>query len=213
MRIVKEPEILKFSEMKQTMMIALMLFLFSAGTMAQNNSKFGDDPRTVISTRPISLLLKQSNIQLEHAFASNISGGLAFTHFSGLNKGFKLDPFVRVYTGKGNNAPQGFYLQGKLSAGTHQGEIEKITTPINEVGEAIGEDIIESTTENLTAFGGGFGVGSQWFVGSKKNISLDLFGGLKRYKIVNNGNLVDNALFSLTRGWPVEMRFSVGFAF
>ncbi len=167
--------------------------------------------RTVISTRPLSLVFKQPNLKVEHAFGRNISAGGELTYFTGLNSGIKVDPFVRLYMDKHNNAPQGFYMQGKFSYGSHEKEVGDIEIDSDEI--TTGDNPISfNNDKRFSAWGGGFGLGSQWFVGASDNLSIDLFAGLKRYK-ATNGGAVDNTLFNWTRNWPVEMRFSVGYAF
>ena len=158
---------------------------------------------TVISTRPLSMVALQPNIKVEQKFGTNVSGGAELTVFTKVNEGFRIDPFVRFYTNKAGIAPQGFYLQGKLSYGNHQEELGDVALPGTESGKS----------ENFNAAGGGFGVGSQWFVGANNNLSIDLYGGVRRYKPVSVNNEVDTAVFNLTRSWPAELRFSVGYAF
>ena len=170
-------------------------------TQAQNSQVNNiSENTTVISTRPISLITLQPNVKVEHAFGSNISGGAELTMFTKVNQGFRIDPFVRFYTNKKGVAPQGFYFQGKLSYGNHKEELENIID---------GDD---TEGDRFNAAGGGFGVGSQWFVGANDNFSIDIYGGLRRYKAIDL-NDVDTAVFKISRSFPTELRFSLGYAF
>lgn len=186
-----------------TMIAFALITLFgNTFTTQAQNSKLDNisENTTVISTRPISLITLQPNIKVEHAFGTNVSGGAELTMFTKINQGFRIDPFVRFYTNKKGVAPQGFYFQGKLSYGNHK----------EEIGEII--EGTETGGNRFNAAGGGFGIGSQWFVGANDNFSIDLYGGLRRYKALDSGEL-DTVVFKATRSFPTELRFSLGYAF
>lgn len=176
------------------------LFFVNAQNTLSNNST---EKTTVISTRPLSLVLLQPNVKVEQAFGTNFSGGVEATLFTQVNKGFRVDPFLRFYTNKKGDAPQGFYFQGKFSYGQHN--------------ELIDEDIITTGINNpqdkFNAIGGGFGIGSQWFAGANNNFSIDFYGGVRRYAPMDPDNQLETAAFKVVRGWPAELRFGLGYAF
>ncbi len=194
--------------MKNLVVIILAVTISGLSLFGQSVKK--DAPSTVISIRPLSMLFKQPNIKLEHAASSNLSIGGEATYFTGAYSGIKIDPFVRFYTNNSKAAPEGFYFQGKFSMGNHEAKLSDLTEQIEDQTD----DFIDlNSDKRFTALGGGFGVGHQWFAGADNNFSIDLFTGLKRYKPTQNGINIDKAIFGLTRGWPVEFKFSLGYAF
>jgi len=189
--------------MKKLMFSLLLLTGSLFFVNAQNTFSKDTKNKTVISTRPLSLVLLQPNLKVEQAFGTNFTGGAELTLFTKVNKGFRVDPFLRFYTNKSGAAPEGFYFQGKFSYGNHK--------------ELINEDIITTgvnkPTESFNAIGGGFGIGSQWFAGANNNFSIDFYGGVRRYAPIDPDNQIESAAFKVVRGWPAELRFGLGYAF
>lgn len=206
--------------MMKKIMLFLVFTMFSVvSVFGQTNKNYqsnykNSDNLNVISIRPLSMLFKQPNIKYERSVSPDISVGGELTYFTGLNSGLKIDPFVRFYTGQNSSAPQGFYLQGKAMYGNHKSETAVVKDAIDEVETEVGQDILDiNGDDRFSAWGAGFGVGSQWFVGANKNLSIDLYGGLKRYKASGNTFQAESIAFNTVRGWPVELKFSVGYAF
>jgi len=196
--------------MKKFFVFLFAILLTSISTFAQSTySGEPNDKRTVISTRPLSLIIKQPNIKIEHAFGPSFSAGGELTYFTGLNSGIKIDPFIRLYTGKNSLAPEGFYIQGKFSYGNHESETSNLTDQVDvEI-----EQINNLANERFDAIGGAFGVGHQWFTGKSQNLSIDFYGGVRRYAPTGGAFVGEKALFKATRSWPVELRFGIGYAF
>ncbi len=193
--------------MKKFFVFLFAILLTSISTFAQSTNSDTNDKRTVVSTRPLSLVMKQPSIKVEHAFGESFAAGAELTYFTGLNSGVKLDPFIRLYTGKHSLAPEGFYIQGKFSYGNHESEADNINDQV-EV-----EEIENLTNERFDAIGGAFGVGHQWFTGRGNNFSIDFYGGVRHYAPTSGAFSGEKALFKVTRGWPVELRFGIGYAF
>jgi len=191
-------------------LIVLILAVTISGISVFGQSTRANTPKAVISTRPLSMLFKQPNIKLEVATKNSLSFGGEATYFTGVYEGFKVDPFVRFYTSNKKTSPEGFYFQGKFSVGNHKSELTDI---VDEIEDQTGNVIDTNTDERFLALGGGFGMGHQFFAGSENNFSIDLFLGLKRYKPTQNGINIDKAVFGVTRGWPTEFKFSLGYAF
>jgi len=202
--------------MKNLIVLFFAIMLTGLSTLdAQNSNKYSNNSErnTVVTTRPLSLVMKQPNIKIEHAFGSSFAAGSEFTWLTGLNSGIRVDPFIRLYAGRESDAPEGFYLQGKFSYGNHESETDNLVDQV-ETGDVIDtEDIIGQTSDRFNALGGGFGVGHQWYTGKNRNLAIDFYGGVRRYAAVGNTFSAETALFKATRGWPVELRFGIGYAF
>ncbi len=192
--------------MKNLIWLSTILFgllIVSDTVVAQNRANSFDSKKTVFTVRPVSLLFQQPNIRFEHAFSRTASAGASLSYFTGLNDGLKVEPFARFYTSARSGAPEGFYFQAKALVGNHKKELEDLE----------GDILDTDSAERFTALGAGFGVGNQWLVGAGNNIVLDLYSGLKRYKPLGTDLSGDRFLFSTTRSFPLELRFSVGIAF
>ncbi len=209
--------------------VALMTMLISSDIFAQRNYKKApraDGNQTILSTRPLSLIVGQPNLKLEHGLSDNASVGTHLSYFTGLNDGLKADPFVRFFPGGNDLSPTGFYLQLKGSVGRHNKQLDIVRGDLVEqyADEIAPEDIDqfvdeliagEGETRNFTAAGGGLAAGYQWMLGKNENFVIDLYGGWKRYKAISYDHLGtgEKALFNTTRNIPVELGFQIGISF
>ncbi len=209
--------------------VALMTMLISSDIFAQrnnNNYQRTEGNTTLISTRPISLLVGQPNLKIEHGFSDNVSLGSHLSYFTGLNNGLKADPFVRFYPGSSDASPTGFYFQVKGSVGRHNKQLDVVRGDLLEQYaddiapddlDAYVDDLIaqEGEKRNFTAAGGGLAAGYQWMLGKNDNFVIDLYGGYKKYKAVSYDHLGtgEKALFNTTRNIPVEIGFQIGISF
>jgi hypothetical protein len=141
------------------------------------------------------------------------------THFRGyifFFNGAKIEPFVRVYFK--SNAPQGFFVQAKLSAGIYDANSFLFRglycySSSNGMFLCPGDPGYVKFDMWRYFFGGGVAAGYQFILGKQKRFAFDVFGGLQliipTHRIYNDESL---ALWMM-RGFPLETGFRLGWAF
>ena len=112
-------------------------------------------------------------LKYERVFHPHLSAGVLAAAYYGLYPGVQVSPFVRLYP---KAAPAGLYMQ--VQAGFYR---HSVTYTYNTAGP--GPPYTE--TERFSHSGVGAAVGYQWLLGRRKNIAVDVNGGLNVY---NTGN-------------------------
>lgn len=128
-------------------------------------------------------------LKYERVFVPHLSAGVLAAAYYGIYPGVQVSPFVRLY---GKPAPRGLY--GQVQAGFYR---HSVTYTYNTAGP--GPQYTE--TERFSHSGVGAAVGYQWLLGRRKNIAVDINGGLKVYNTGNAQNDRDlTTLYWFTEG-------------
>ena len=179
--------------------IAMIIAGSSMVSMAQTN---------VITLAPLGIVNK-FRVKYECKLTDNITVGAFANCYYGVYKGFRADPFIRIYTS--GKAPQGFYLQAKACIGSFSKNVQYSNSTDT-----------TSIKRTWLTYGGGMACGYQCLLGKSK-IPLDIMFGFAyspftapRSIIVNESklNTSDQILWGFTGpGSFLNASFEIGFAF
>ena len=180
-------------------LIVFMIAGSSMVSMAQTN---------VITLAPLGIVNK-FRVKYECKLTDNITVGAFANCYYGVYKGFRADPFIRIYTS--GKAPQGFYLQAKACIGSFSKNVQYSNSTDT-----------TSIKRTWLTYGGGMACGYQCLLGKSK-IPLDIMFGFAyspftapRSIIVNESklNTSDQILWGFTGpGSFLNASFEIGFAF
>ena len=135
-------------------------------------------------------LHNKAKLKYERVLAPNLSAGVLAAAYYGIYPGVQVSPFVRLYP---KAAPAGLYMQ--VQAGFYRHSV----TYTNGAGNPNGTGPL--STETFSHSGVGAAVGYQWLLGRRKNIAVDINGGLKVYNTGNAQNDRDlTTLYWFTEG-------------
>lgn len=136
-------------------------------------------------------LINKVRIKYENVLNENMTIGAYFNAYYVYFKGFRVDPFIRLYpTGK---APKGFYIQAKVLVGYFNSNLGYDYSYIKQIG---GKDttitLTETQNKNFSTYGGGLGVGYQFLIAKK--MPLDIFIGFQYSKFTAQQTIIHNNL-------------------
>ena len=130
--------------------------------------------KNVVGLSPLGLYEKVK-VKYERVLSSSLSVGAMVGAFHGDYPGVQLSPFVRYYFEEA--APRGWYVQAQVGVYHHR---RTYTTARDDPGNQTGAEYTD--TYRFTNIGTGGAVGYQWFLGKRKNLTIDAHAGLKLYK-------------------------------
>jgi hypothetical protein len=156
-------------------------------------------------------------IKFESASANQkVSYGVHVRGYIFLFNGAKFEPFVRVYF-KGN-APQGLFMQFKLSASLYNANsvlFRGFRCYTTSTGQQLcpGDPGYVKQNDWRYFFGGGVATGYQFLLGEKKRFALDLYGGIQVIIPKNRLGYDEDLYLWMARGFPLELGLRMGWAF
>jgi hypothetical protein len=102
-----------------TISVAVLIACSSMVSMAQTKAP---EQTNVITLAPFGFINK-ARVKYECKVTDYISLGVFANYYYATFKGFRADPFIRIYLANKTKAPEGFYLQAKASIGSFSGNI------------------------------------------------------------------------------------------
>jgi hypothetical protein len=146
--------------------LATALMFQAAKAQEQTNSSLSQpEKKHIVTIAPFGFVNK-FKIKYERVLTSKFTTGATFAQYYGTYPGTQFTGFSRLYFG--NEAPDGLYLQGQVAVFKHTYEIDEERPELK---------------QTFTSGGAGIGLGYQWLSGKKKNIVIDIMGGLKLYNM------------------------------
>lgn len=153
-------------------------------------------------------LINKFKLKYERVLSPKFTAGATVAAYYGVYPGVQVSPFARYYFGA--EAPSGLYGQGQVGVYHHTSNIT-VYSNANSSGNM--QEYTEKT--NFNNVGAGVALGYQWLSGRKKNISVDINGGVKIYKtgIADEGGLTGLTWYTTGPGSFFNGLISFGYAF